>query len=158
MKVEFWGSHPRESLGRYFAALLRRLGYRSSVRTFDDMIMVFETSVNEPRRPPQIGLWGWAADSAAPLSFLKPLVSCSAGGENFSHLCDPQIDAQMEQAAAAPGPEASELWRHVEASLAAQAPTVPLVNENFVSLTAKRVGNYQHHPLGGPLLDQLWVK
>ncbi|HEY6695879.1 MAG TPA: ABC transporter substrate-binding protein [Solirubrobacteraceae bacterium] len=158
MKVEFWGSHPRESLGRYFAALLRRLGYRSSVRTFDDMIQVFETSVNEPRRPPQIGLWGWGADSASPLSFLKPLVSCSAGGENLSHLCDPEIDAQMEQAAVARGPEASELWRHVEASLAAQAPTVPLVNENFVSLAAKRVGNYQHHPLSGPLLDQLWVR
>jgi peptide/nickel transport system substrate-binding protein len=158
MKVEFWGSHPRESLGRYFAALLRRLGYHSTVRTFDDMNQVLETSVSEPRRPPQIGLWGWAADSAAPFSYLSQLVSCSAGGVNFSHLCVPKIDAQMEQAAVARGPEASELWRRVEASLAAQAPTVPLVNENFVSLAAKRVGNYQHHPLSGPLLDQLWVR
>jgi YVTN family beta-propeller protein len=158
MKVEFWGSHPRESLGRYFAALLRRLGYDSTVRTFDDMNQVLETSVSEPRRPPQIGLWGWAADSAAPFSYLSQLVSCSAGGVNFSHLCVPKIDAQMEQAAVARGPEASELWRRVEASLAAQAPTVPLVNENFVSLAAKRVGNYQHHPLSGPLLDQLWVR
>jgi ABC-type transport system substrate-binding protein len=76
----------------------------------------------------------------------------------FSHFCDPEIDAQMKQAAVARGPEASELWRRVEASLAAQAPTVPLVNEDFVSLAAKGVGNYQHHPLWGPLLDQLWVR
>jgi hypothetical protein len=42
--------------------------------------------------------------------------------------------------------------------LAARAPTVPLVNEQFVSLTAKGLANYQHHPVSGPLLDQLWVK
>jgi ABC-type transport system substrate-binding protein len=158
MKVEFWGSHPNESIGRYFAGLLRRLGYRSSVRTFDDMIMVLKTSVDEPQRPPQIGLWGWGADSAAPYSFLSQLVACSAGPGNFSHLCVPKIDAQMKQAAAARGPDAVDLWRRVEASLAAHAPTVPLVNENFVALAAKRVGNYQHHPVSGPLLDQLWVK
>ena len=64
----------------------------------------------------------------------------------------------MEQAADASGPEAIERWRRVEASLAAQAPTVPLVNGHDTALTAERVGNYQHHPLWGPLLEQLWVK
>jgi ABC-type oligopeptide transport system substrate-binding subunit len=120
--------------------------------------LIFETAVREPRRPPQLGLWGWRANSAAPFSFLSQLVSCSAPEVNFSHLCVPAIDAEMQQAAVARGPEASELWRHVEASLAARAPTVPLVNEDFVSLAAKAVGNYQHHPVWGPLLDQLWVK
>jgi peptide/nickel transport system substrate-binding protein len=157
MKVEFWGSNPWEPVGRYLASLLHRLGYRSSVRTFDDLHEILETAVGEPRRPPQIGLWGWEADSAAPFSFLSQLVACSAGPYNFSHLCDPEIDAQMKQAVAARGPEASELWRRVEASLATQAPTVPLVNEQFVSLAAERVGNYQYHPVWGPLLDQLWV-
>ena len=158
MKVEFWGSHPWESVGRYFAVLLRRLGYRATVRTFDQLHALYETSLDEARRPPQIGLWGWGAAEASPLGFLKPLVSCSAGGENFSHLCVPKIDAQMEQAARARGPEASELWRRVEAELAARAPTVPLVNDNFVSLAAERIGNYQYHPVWGPLLDQLWVR
>jgi peptide/nickel transport system substrate-binding protein len=158
MNVEFWGSHPRESLGRYLAALLRRLGYRTTVRTFDDMIFVLNTSVAHPRHPPQIGLFGWGAESAAPLGFLKPLLSCSAGGENLSHLCAPRLDALMEQAARARGPRATELWRRVETSLAARAPTVPLVNENLVALTGKEVGNYQNHPVAGALLDQLWVR
>jgi ABC-type oligopeptide transport system substrate-binding subunit len=78
--------------------------------------------------------------------------------ENFSHLCDPKLDALMERAAGARGPEASELWRRFEASLTAHAPTVPLVNENFTSLAGERVDNYQVHPLWGPLLDQVWVK
>ena len=77
---------------------------------------------------------------------------------NFSRLCVPEIDALMERAARARGPDATELWRRVEASLAEQAPTVPLTNENFVSLAAKRLGNYQHHPVSGPLLDQMWVE
>ena len=157
MKVEFWGSRPWASLGHYFAALLRRLGYRPSVRTFDDLHEI-EMLVPEKRGPPQIGFWGWAADSAAPYSFLSQLVTCSAPDVNFSRLCVPEIDALMERAARARGPEATELWRRVEASLAEQAPTVPLVNENFVSLAAKRLGNYQHHPVSGPLLDQMWVE
>jgi peptide/nickel transport system substrate-binding protein len=157
MRVEFWGSHPRESVGRYFATLLHRLGYRATVRSFDQVHALYEAWLDEARRPPQIGLWGWAAAEASPLGFLKPLVACSAE-VNLSHLCVPKIDAQMERAARARGPGASELWRRVEASLAARAPTVPLVNENFVSLAAKRVGNYQFHPVSGPLLDQLWVR
>ncbi len=60
--------------------------------------------------------------------------------------------------AVASGPEAIGTWRRVEAALAAQAPTVPLANAKDTALVAERVGNYQHHPLWGPLLDQLWVK
>jgi hypothetical protein len=64
----------------------------------------------------------------------------------------------MKQAARARGPEAIKLWRRVETSLADRALTVPLVNDNNISLTAERVGNYQYHPLWGPLVEQLWVR
>ena len=43
-------------------------------------------------------------------------------------------------------------------ALAAQAPTVPLANQQNAALTSERVGNYQYHPLWGPLLDQLWIR
>jgi hypothetical protein len=33
-----------------------------------------------------------------------------------------------------------------------------LVNRRSVTLVSKRVGNYQHHPMWGTLLDQLWVR
>ena len=74
---------------------------------------------------PQIGLWFWYANSAAPLTFLQPLLTCS-GELNLSRVCNPEIDALMEQAAQARGPEATELWRRVEGALADQAATVPL--------------------------------
>ena len=152
MKVEFWGSRPWPRAGEYFASLLRRLGYRATVRTVGDL---FEIMQARPR--PQIGLWGWIADSAAPLNFLSPLVSCG-GPVNASNFCDRTIDAAMKEAATAHGPDATEKWRRVEAALAAASPTIPLVNENLVRLTAKRVGNYQSHSVWGPLVDQMWVR
>ena len=75
---------------------------------------------NGPHPRPQIGLWFWYANSAAPLTFLRPLLSCS-GELNFSHVCNRELDALMEQAAQATGPEATELWRRVETALADQA-------------------------------------
>jgi len=38
------------------------------------------------------------------------------------------------------------------------APTVPLVNRRTVTLVSERVGNFQHHPLWGTLLEQLSVR
>ena len=154
MRVEFWGSEPWPGIGRYFRTLLRKLGYRSELRTFDDLHLILE---NASPTTPQLGLWGWIADSAGPFTFLQPLISCGAE-TNLSRFCNPALDARMQQAAAASGPEAVEQWRRVEARLAADAPTVPLSNLQDAVLTAERVGNYQHHPLWGPLLDQLWVR
>ena len=54
------------------------------------------------------------------------------------------MDAHTGRAAGARGEEAIELWRNVENSLADQAPTVPLVTINNISLTAERVGNFQY--------------
>jgi ABC-type transport system substrate-binding protein len=64
----------------------------------------------------------------------------------------------MKRAAGARGEEAIELWRRVETSLADEAMTVPLLTGDNITLTADRVGNYQYHPLWGPLIEQLWVR
>ena len=157
MQVEFWGSRPWPQLGRYFRSLLRTLGYRSKLRTFDDLYLIYENAAGEPRPRPQLGLWSWSAISAAPYKFLNDIVSCS-GGSNLSRSCDPETDALMRRAAGLRGPDAIELWRRVEASLAEQAATVPLVNYSNLTLTSERVGNYQYHPIWGPLLEQLWVR
>jgi ABC-type transport system substrate-binding protein len=133
------------------------MGYRASVRTFPDVGKIAENSAGEPRPRPQIGLWFWYANSLAHFTFLQAPLSCS-GVVNFTRMCRPEFDARMEQAAGTRGPEAIDLWRRVDAALAAAAPTVPLLNWSTTSVTAERVGNYQAHPLQGPLLEQLWVK
>jgi len=157
MKVEFWDAHPFEQVGRFFRTVLRAIGYRATVRTFDNLGLIGKNAAGEPRPRPQLGMWFWQANSLAPFTFLQAPVLCS-GSVNLSRFCRPEIDARVEQAARARGPEAIELWRRVETALAAQAPTVPLANWYSTSLTAERVGNYQAHPLWGALLEQLWVK
>ena len=157
MEVELWWASQWAPVGRYIRSLLDDLGYRGELRMFDTLIPIHDNAAGEPRPRPQLGLWGWAAISTAPYSFLQWIVSCGADF-NHSRFCDPEIDALMQRAARARGPEATELWRRVETSLADQAPTVPLVSDNNISLTAEHVGNYQYHPLWGPLVEQLWVR
>jgi peptide/nickel transport system substrate-binding protein len=157
MKVEFWGS-AEDAFGPYMREVLDQIGYRGTLRSFPGGVGgIQQNATGGPHPRPQIGLWFWYANSAAPLTFLKPLLTCS-GELNFSHVCNPEIDALMEQAAQARGPEATALWRRIETALAEQAATVPLVNWSTTAFAGERVGNYQAHPLHGPLLEQLWVK
>ena len=157
MKVEFWGSRHWAPVGRYFRSLLGDLGYRSRLRTFDELFPIYENAAGEPRPRPQLGLWHWEAISTAPYSFLQSLVSCGADF-NLSRFCDPQDRRPDGASCPRARVRGDRLWPRVEASLADQAPTVPLVNGNNISLTAERVGNYQYHPLWGPLVEQLWVR
>jgi ABC-type transport system substrate-binding protein len=55
-------------------------------------------------------------------------------------------------------PAGAVLWQHVEQSLLTRAPAVPTYVPSDVVFVSKRVGNYQHNPQAGVLLDQLWVK
>jgi ABC-type transport system substrate-binding protein len=159
MKVEFWGARGPGygTFGREFRAALQAIGYRATVRTFPDLGMIGENAAGEPRPRPQIGLWFWYANSLAHLTYLQAPVSCP-GVVNLSRFCEPAFDARMQQAARARGAEAIEQWRRVDAELAAESPTVPVLNWAHTSVTSERVGNYQAHPLRGPLLEQLWVK
>jgi ABC-type transport system substrate-binding protein len=157
MRVEFWNSTPWEPLGPYFESLLRRLGYRASVHTVPDLHLIGEAAAGPPEGQPQMGLWGWGAISAAPFTFVPPIVACD-GAVNHSKFCSPQLDALMSRAAEARGLQITRLWRRVEAEIAAHAPTVPLYNQSSLHLAAKRVGNWQFHPIWGPLLEQLWVQ
>ena len=154
MRVQFWGSRPWTPSAATSGRCSAISAIAASCARSSDLHLILE---NASGKRPQLGLWGWIADSTAAHTFLKPLVAC-AGDINLSRFCDPGLDALMERGAAASGPEAVETWRRVEAALAKQAPVVPLTNLQDTTVTAERVGNYQHHPLWGALLDQLWVK
>jgi YVTN family beta-propeller protein len=159
MKVEFWSARGPGygTFGREFGAALEAIGYRATVRTFPELGTIGEKAAGEPRPRPQIGLWFWLANSLAHYTYLQAPLSCS-GVVNHSQFCDRAFDARMEQAALARGPDAIDQWRRVDAELAAESPTVPVLNWATTSVTSERVDNYQAHPLRGPLLEQLWVR
>ena len=152
--------------GRYFVSLLRRLGYRSSLRVISEF-PDYLAYVGDSRNRAQIGPLGWYAEFTSAAPFLRDLFSCtsfvpeSASNVNLSAFCDPAIDARMARAVelqASDPVRANTLWAEADRALVDEAAAVLLVNQQVVAFVSKRVGNYQLHPQWLTLLDQLWVR
>lgn len=157
-RVTVWGHDDKRPILRYFASLLRRLGYDADARIFRDYF-AYKSAIASPKTA-QIGIEGFAADYAAPSNFAPSFVCVppSYRPEKLSGFCDRRIAAKIDVARAARGAAADALWRRVYERIGRVAPAVPLVNRRTLTLVSRRVGNYQDHPLWGPLLDQLWVR
>jgi YVTN family beta-propeller protein len=160
MKVTVWTYKEKRAYGPYFASLLRRLGYRTTVHVSANY-GVHRKAVVDSRTRAQIGIEDWGADIAIPSNFALPFMCESRSGPvrpNLSGFCNEDIDAQAAAARRATGTESNALWQKVYERIEAAAPAVPLVNRREVTLVSKRVGNFQHHPMWGTLLDQLWLR
>jgi peptide/nickel transport system substrate-binding protein len=152
----------KQRVGRYLARLLERLGYRSRLRVFGGY-GEFYSYVADSRHRAQVGTNGWAADFPTPLDFTTPFRCAnyaprSTESENLSQYCDRGFERRIHAALRARGAEADARWHAAYRHLARAAPAAPLVNRRGVVLTSERIGNYQHHPLFGVLLDQVWVR
>jgi len=160
MKVTVWTYEEKRAYGAYFASLLRRLGYRSTLRVSKDY-GAHRGAVGDPATRAQIGIEGWQGDIAVPSNFAVPFMcepDSGLSGANLARFCDRSIDAQAAAARRATGTESNALWQNVYERIEAEAPAVPLVNRREVTVVSQRVGNFQHHPMWGTLLDQLWVR
>ena len=161
--VTAWTYETKRDLGRYFASLLRRLGYRSSLRVLPDYEAYGEL-VADSRTGAQMGINGWSADIETPSNFTIPFL-CSSfvradpePNRNLGGFCDRGVDAKVDAALRARDAVDDAVWHDVYGRLEKAAPAVPLVNRREMVLVSERVGNYQHHPLWGPLYDQMWVR
>ena len=149
-------------LGRYLVRLLERLGYRSRLRglgAYGD----YHSAVADSRNGAQLGTDGWAADFPTPTDFMTPFrcdsyTPRSSTNINLSQYCDNGFERRVDAALGAEGAEADALWHSAYRYLARAAPAAPLVNRRGADYVSERLGNYQHHPLFGVLLDQAWVR
>ena len=156
---------PGPAAGRYLVSVLRKIGYRASLRAISGQ--TYLPTVGNSRNRIQAGEFIWQADYPAAWDFFGPLFSCQSflpgnpANVNDSEFCSPRIDAQIRQALAAQArsPNAARLlWANIDREITAQAPWVPLYNPRALVVLSARVGNYQFHPLFGLLIDQLWVR
>jgi peptide/nickel transport system substrate-binding protein len=115
------------------------------------------------RTSPQAGLSGWQADYPAASIFFA-LVSCSTLGDrslNASRFCSREFQTKVNRAIALQARDqaaAAKLWEEVDRDNTSLAAVVPTHTPRDIDLVSKRVGNYQHHPLYGVMVDQLWVR
>ncbi|MEP6909454.1 MAG: ABC transporter substrate-binding protein [Actinomycetota bacterium] len=140
-----------------------QLGYRYSEKIFPDGGLYYEALAKAPKNEPNSGTTGWLADYPAAANFFEPM-SCATFGDaaaNSSRFCSAAFDRKLERANAVqtrdPG-AAAKLWGQIDRDATDQAIWASLFTPRDVNLVSKRVGNYQHHPLFGVLLDQLWVR
>jgi ABC-type transport system substrate-binding protein/DNA-binding SARP family transcriptional activator len=162
MRVRVWIEPDKMRFGRYFAKLLRRLGYRAELEVVAAGAP-YVRAVTDPRSHAQLGLVRWFADYPTPASFFEPF-SCRERRSpaqvsfSFSQLCDPALDRHVAAAQTADGPQAELAWARAARRLAALAPAVPLASQRRTVFTSARAGNVQQHPMSGTLLERVWVR
>jgi peptide/nickel transport system substrate-binding protein len=164
-RVSFWFfSPPAVEAGqrRVINDLFTTLGYRPSVKYFSDPGKFFP-ALGKHRSQPQAGLSAWVADYPAPSTFFG-VVDCDYlhdAGTNSAHYCSKQLNREFDRALTLQSRDqtaAGRLWTQIDQAATDSAAIVPTYTPRTVDLVSKRVGNYQHHPLFGVLLDQLWVQ
>jgi peptide/nickel transport system substrate-binding protein len=171
-KVTVWGFRDPSigddvRIARYFASLLRRLGYQTSVKIVSTGLGDYFDLVHDSRNRAQIGSYGWIADYPAPSAFINSLLSCesfvpaSSKQSNPAEFCNPKIDGRIKQALELQVTDqaaANVRWAELDRALTDQAPLLSMSAAKAVGFVSKRVGNYQYNPQFGVLIDQVWVR
>ncbi|MGZ3217428.1 ABC transporter substrate-binding protein [Paracoccus sp. T5] len=92
------------------------------------------------------GGMAWIADFPDPSNFYGPILGCAGagdGGWNWSKFCDESIDAMAAEADSftdPAAPERLEMWSQVYQQVVAQAPWVPVFNEQRYTMKSARMG------------------
>jgi peptide/nickel transport system substrate-binding protein len=146
--------------GRLIVALLRRLGYRATLRVLPTNVDYFDY-VGDSRNRAQIGPVGWVPDYPAASSMLN-LLRCSTPAErgNYSQFCDRRTDELIRRAERLPADDAAAdaLWAAVDRRVTDQAAVIPLISPKSMTFVSRRVGNFQDSQQWDVLYEQLWVR
>lgn len=108
-------------------------------------------TISVPHAAPLVVI-GWFADFPDPSNFIDPILSCASaveGGANVSWFCDEAIDAASAAARTDPDLEAIiPTYQDLQGQIMAQAPLVPLINDEWTTLTSGRVIGFDAlHPV-----------
>jgi peptide/nickel transport system substrate-binding protein len=152
--------------GAYFVSVLRRLGYKATLRT-----IAHTGSTWRPNR--QAGVSGWGGDYPSPNDVFSSFFTCGsyspspATNPNVAAFCKPSIDAQMSRARTLQPTNpsaAAALWNSIDRQITDQAPWVAMKAFLSTDFVSRRAGNYKYCWLAGQTglvgacLDQLWVR
>ena len=91
-------------------------------------------------------------------NFIEALFSCRGGSTSGTSATGRSIDASAARCGSSRPTSGSEpALDRLDREITDKALWVPLYNSHGADLVSKRVGNYQHSPMRGALLSQLWV-
>lgn len=124
---------------------LRAIGVEVEIRSLAQANVIEAGGAGEA---PMIwsGGMAWIADFPDPSNFYGPILGCAGtgdGGWNWSKFCDESIDALATEADSftdPAAPERLEMWSEVYQQVMAQAPWVPVFNEQRYTMKSPRMG------------------
>jgi oligopeptide transport system substrate-binding protein len=126
-------------------------------QTFDTFLGTIET----PHAAPLVWV-GWYEDYPDPSDFIDPILSCASavsGGANAAWYCNKDVDAKAAAARAEnPGPQRLADYQAIQNDIMADAPWVPVYNQDWYTLVSKRVGGFEIHPVWLYSLRDVYVK
>jgi len=126
-------------------------------QSFDTFLNTIET----PHEAPLVYV-GWFEDYPDPSDFIDPILSCASavkGGANASWYCNQAIDAQAAAARGeVDGAKRITEYQAIQKAIMADAPWVPLIHEDWVTLESKRVGGFVIHPVWLYSLRDVYIK
>jgi peptide/nickel transport system substrate-binding protein len=153
--------NPFPELERYLVRLLEELGYRVRLLRSKNEEQYTAAVYRSPDRV-QASVGGWISDYPTASDFFLGAPRCgSAFNPYAATFCDPELEAAIgraERAQSTDPQRAGGLWANADRMIVDLSPWVFLFNPIGLDFVSARVGNYQHSPQWGILLDQLWVR
>jgi peptide/nickel transport system substrate-binding protein len=163
MRVTVWSDSNFAGVSRYFVKLLDSLGYKAQLRNLGDLGKVLRF-VNDSRNKAQLAAYFFSGSpSPAELTAVlrcRSFVPNSGDNLNTAQFCSRELEGRIERALRlqVTDPAAAGLaWAAVDRQIVDQAPAISLLVPQGIDLVSTRVGNYQHNPVLGVVLSQLWV-
>jgi peptide/nickel transport system substrate-binding protein len=139
---------------RYVVDVLRRLGYRVSVRRAPNAYFQSHPAAFRDFQMTQVA-WG-----DTPYGYFASWFSCP-GQASHGWFCDRRVAPENSRAQSLlpTNPRAAARgWAKIDRQLVARAAWLPLVDLRGVDFVSARVRNYQFNPYGGMIADQLWLR
>jgi YVTN family beta-propeller protein len=168
MTITVWSWAGFADVSRYLVRLLDSLGYHARLETLGKAnaagFFKFYGYLADSRNKAQMGAY-WDQPFPSPADATSSLrcdafVPNNRNNRNASQFCSPELERRIERALslqATDPAKAGAAWAAVDRQIVDQAPAIGLLVPQGVDLVSKRVGNYQHHPVWGVILSQLWV-
>ena len=160
---------PQPRIAQAMQQDLANIGITANIKSLAQANVIAAGGVQDQAPMVWSGGMAWIADFPDPSNFWGPILGCDGavpGGWNWAWYCNEELDAKGAKAdamAAAEQQEArTELWGEVFTQAMADAPWVPIFNEQRVTVHSKRMGGEDAlyvDPVHVPVnYDYIWVK
>ncbi len=162
-------TEPQPRIAQSIQQDLAKVGIRAQIKSLAQANVIAAGSAKDQAPMVWSGGMGWIADFPDPSNFYGPILGCSGavdGGWNWALYCNKKLDADAAKADAMAKPEQQAervaLWSKIFTDVMADAPWVPIFNEQRFTVRSQRMagGNDLYvDPVHVPVnYDHIWVK